>query len=61
MGKDNRTRVVIDLPNETIEELKFLSANSGRSITEEIRRAVAVAKILKDEISDGELKLLRFT
>jgi len=46
-------RLHVNLNQETAAALKQLAANNGDSLTETVRRAVAVLKFVKDENENG--------
>lgn len=49
----NTRRLNINLPARTFEELERLAAESGRSLTEMIRIAIALVQVAVDEESHG--------
>jgi hypothetical protein len=52
-NRDNFVRLSVNLNEETAEELKSLIGRRGFSISEGVRRAIAVWKFLEDEKSRG--------
>jgi hypothetical protein len=47
------TRLTVNVNPETLAAIKTLAAQRGISYTEIIRRAVAVYKLVEDEIAQG--------
>jgi predicted DNA-binding helix-hairpin-helix protein len=47
-------RLNVNINNETETALKKLAAKRGTSVTEIVRRAVAIYEYLEDETSDGK-------
>lgn len=52
-GQEKFVRLSVNLSPETADVFKTLSTQKGLSITEGIRRAIAVWKFLEDERSRG--------
>lgn len=48
------TRLSVNINDETAQALKELATRRGTSVTEIVRRAVAVYKFVEDEVGQGK-------
>lgn len=49
----------VNLPEETVEALKEMAADSGSSMAEVLRRAIATEKYLQDTVKEGGTVLIK--
>ncbi len=47
------SKLIVNLPTESLEGVRDLSQRTGRTMTETIRRALGVQKFLSDEVDKG--------
>lgn len=53
MTEPQHVRLSVNINQETADALKDIAARRGESITETIRRATAILKLVEDEVAAG--------